>query len=121
MSDGELLQLAAKAEGRSYIKNCVWIENGFYSPLNRHERIAWNPLQNDGDAFCLMLALGLRLEYFSLDPFEVSGQPVCVITWAPGGERNRLCQTLTETGDEAHAVVRRAIVRAAAKIGGKVK
>ena len=43
------------------------------------------------------------------------------ITWASGGERNRLCQTLTETGDEAHAVVRRAIVRAAAKIVGKVK
>ena len=118
MTDQELLELAAKAAGLDYIKDCVWIENGFYSPLNRHERIAWNPLKDDGDAFRLMLDLGLRFEYFSLDPFEVSGQPVCVITWATGGERNRLCQTLTETGDEAHAVVRRAIVKAAAKIVG---
>lgn len=59
--------------------------------------------------------------FSQFDHFEVSGQPVCVITQVPVGERNRLCQTLTETGDEAHAVVRRAIVRAAAKIGGKVK
>ena len=67
-----------------------------------------------------MLNLGLRFEYFAADPFEVSGKPVCVITWAPGGKSHRLCTTLTETGDEASAVVRRAIVMAAAKIGSQM-
>ena len=115
MTDRELLILAARA---AYNEPMSWCDAEYFT---EGLLSGWNPLENNGDAFCLMLALGLRLEYFSLDPFEVSGQPVCVITWAPGGERNRLCQTLTETGDEAHAVVRRAIVRAAAKIGGKAK
>lgn len=119
MSDIELLEQAAKAINGVY----HWEVGTFFCEQdgNPVEIDGWNPLEDDSDAFRLMIALGLRLEYFSLDPFEVSGQPVCVITLAPGGERNRLCQTLTETGDEAHAVVRRAIVRAAAKIGVKVK
>jgi len=29
MIDRELLELAAKAAGLDYIKDCVWIENGF--------------------------------------------------------------------------------------------
>jgi hypothetical protein len=115
LSDIDLLEQAAKAINGVY----HWEVGTFFCEQdgNPVEIDGWNPLEDDSDAFRLMLALGLRFEYFSLDPFEVSGQPVCVITRVPGGERNRLCQTLTETGDEAHAVVRRAIVRAAAKIG----
>ena len=114
MTDRELLEMAAKAADEWPLS---WRDSpGYMDGILRR----WNPLEDDGDAFCLMLALGLRFEYFSLDPFEVSGQPVCVITWAPGGERNRLCQTLTETGDEAHAVARRAIVMAAARIGSRM-
>lgn len=44
MTDRELLENAAKAAGIDWIKDCVWIENGFYSPLAKHERISWNPL-----------------------------------------------------------------------------
>ena len=118
MSDIELLEQAARAIGGVY----HWEVGAFFGEQDGKpiEREAWSPLEDSGDAFRLMLDLGLRYEYFSLDPFEVSGKPVCVITWAPGGERNRLCRTLTETGDEAHAVVRRAIVRAAAKIGSRM-
>jgi hypothetical protein len=65
MTDRELLELAAKAAGLDYIKDCVWIENGFYSPLNRHERIAWNPLQNDDDAFRLAVKLELSIDIHS--------------------------------------------------------
>ena len=118
MSDIELLEQAARAIGGVY----HWEVGSFYGEqdFNPIEIPAWNPLENPDDAFDLMIKLGLRFEYFAVDPFEVSGKPVCVITWAPGGERNRLCRTLTETGDEAHAVVRRAIVRAAAKIGSRM-
>lgn len=93
MTDRELLELAAKAAGLDYIKDCVWIENGFYSPLNRHERIAWNPLKDDGDAFRLAARLGID------------------VTW------NR---TNRSTGDEELRVARRAIVKAAAKIGSRM-
>lgn len=118
MPDRELLEQAARAIGGVY----HWEVGTFFCEQdgNPVEIDGWNPLEDDSDAFRLMLALGLRFEYFLLDPFELSGQPVCVITLAPGGERNRLLRTLTETGDEAHAVVRRAIVMAAAKIGSQM-
>ena len=127
MTDQELIELAAKAVGikGEWVRDTAFIQArySFNVPYDNHgmmTSIEWNPLREDSDAFRLMLALGLRYEYFSLDPFELSGQPVCVIAWAPGGERNRLIRTLTETGDEAHAVARRAIVRAAAEIGRKM-
>ena len=118
MSDIELLEQAAKAINGVY----HWEVGTFFCEQdgNPVEIDGWNPLEDDSDAFRLMLDLGLRYEYFSLDPFELSGQPVCVIAWAPGGERNRLIRTLTETGDEAHAVARRAIVMAAARIGSRM-
>lgn len=114
MTDIELLEQAARAIGGVY----HWEVGSFYGEqdFNPIEIPAWNPLENSDDAFDLMIKLGLRFEYFAVDPFEVSGKPVCVITWAPGGA-GRQVVTLTETGDEAHAVVRRAIVKAAAKIG----
>ena len=117
MTDIELLEQAAKAIGGVY----HWEVGSFYGEqdFNPIEIPAWNPLENSDDAFDLMIKLGLRFEYFAVDPFEESGKPVCVISWAPGGERNRVIESLTETGDEASAVVRRVIVRAAAKIGSK--
>jgi len=39
VTDQELLELAAKAIGFDYITDFVWIEDGFYSPLNHHERL----------------------------------------------------------------------------------
>ena len=120
MTDRKLLELAAKAAGID--RGADRLEYGILvtEKTGRRSLPKWNPLENPDDAFDLMIKLGLRFEYFAVDPFEVSGKPVCVITWAPGGERNRLCRTLTETGDEAHAVVRRAIVRAAAEIGRRM-
>lgn len=93
MTDRELLELAAKAAGLDYIKDCVWIENGFYSPLNHHERVEWNPLENDGDAFRLAARLGID------------------VTW------NRANRSI---GVEELRAARRAIVRAAAELGRRV-
>lgn len=65
MTDQELLELAAKAIGFDYIKDFVWIEDGFYSPLNHHERLRWNPLQNDDDAFRLVIKLEMSVKVHS--------------------------------------------------------
>jgi hypothetical protein len=114
MTDRELLELAAKAAGIDWIKNCVWIENGFYSPLAKHERIAWNPLTNDGDALRLAVKLGIDVSfplYRKPDPPTVhAGRywDTYVSCWYPFEERK---------GEDPYAATRRAIVRAAAEIG----
>jgi hypothetical protein len=114
MTDKEMLELAAKAAGIDWIKNCVWIENGFYSPLAKHERIAWNPLTNDGDALRLAVKLGIDVSfplYRKPDPPTVhAGRywDTYVSCWYPFEERK---------GEDPYAATRRAIVRAAAEIG----
>ena len=101
-TDRELLELAAKAAGVGWIKDCVWIENGFYSPLAKHERIAWNPLIDDGDA--------LRLAVKFL--FEIDmGRGCIAIRHATG------IKVLEAFNHDPYAATRRAIVRAAAEIG----
>ena len=101
-TDRELLELAAKAAGVDWIKDCVWIENGFYSPLAKHERIAWNPLIDDGDA--------LRLAVKFL--FEIDmGRGCIAIRHATG------IKVLEAFNHDPYAATRRAIVRAAAEIG----
>jgi hypothetical protein len=109
MTDRELLELAAKAAGIDWIKDCVWIENGFYSPLAKHERIAWNPLTDDGDALRLAVNLGLKIEHYS-----VTSEGRCRVGAGTG------FPTVTYEGD-AYAATRRAIVRAAAEIGKDMK
>ncbi len=97
MTDRELLELAAKAAGIDWIKDCVWIENGFYSPLAKHERISWNPLTDDGDALRLAVKLGL----FS----------------GPEFHHFRALERFGQSPPDEYAATRRAIVRAAAEIG----
>jgi len=116
MNDRELLELAAKAAGIDWIKNCVWIENGFYSPLAKHERIAWNPLTDDGDAFRLAVKLELSI---LLRPYRVE-----VISWPQttdvlgfGIPPTPRVIEIEPYGDDPQVATRRAIVRAAAEIG----
>lgn len=114
MTDRELLEMAAKAADEWPLS---WRDSpGYMDGILRR----WNPLEDDGDAFRLMLNLSLRFEYFAVDPFEISGKPVCVITWAPGGVHNRELETLTGIGNDVSAVVRTLIVRAASKIGSRM-
>jgi hypothetical protein len=106
MTDREMLELAAKAAGIDWIKNCVWIENGFYSPLAKHERIAWNPLTNDGDALRLAVKLGLLVDVWLK-------QKVCIAS----NQGEELVDAREQFGNDPYAATRRAIVRAAAEIG----
>jgi hypothetical protein len=101
MTDRELLELAAKAAGIDWIKNCVWIENGFYSPLAKHERISWNPLTEDRDA----LRLAVRCD---IDIVHAFGTRTALAPETAG---------YVADGAEAYAATRRAIVKAAAEIG----
>jgi hypothetical protein len=109
MTDRELLEAAAKAAGIDWIKNCVWIENGFYSPLAKHERIAWNPLTDSGDAFELAVKLRLTINC-SYDDVAMCGQ-----------EFTQKDVFIERNGEDPLAATRRAIVRAAAAIGKEMK
>lgn len=117
-TDRELLELSARAAGINWIKDCVWIENGFYSPLAKHERISWNPLTNDGDALHLAVKLGISITPY---PIYNSEERHSVIA-----KQRRKSDTLREAnptevielyGDDPAAAWRRAIVRCAAEIG----
>jgi hypothetical protein len=104
MTDRQLLELAAKATGLNWITDCVWVENGFYSPLAKHERIAWNPLTDDGDALRLAVKLKMTTSYVANETWP----DVIAITGH---------QITEQVGSNPYAATRRAIVRAAAEIG----
>jgi hypothetical protein len=94
MSDKELLEAAAKAEGHAY----PWV-----LPARGGER-PWNPLTDDGDALRLAVKLVMTIEQWSEGHVYVGYRH-------PGNfehERHR---------KDPLAATRRAIVRAAAEIG----
>ena len=112
MTDGELLELAAKAAG---MKGWQWVESwgsmaekrlqgGFY--FDRY----WNPLEDDGDA--LRLAVKLVME---MDHNHAADNCLWVSVRVP---RQVFC-AVEEFADESErlSATRRAIVRAAAEIG----
>lgn len=98
MSDQELLELAAKTEGREppVDANGVWsawvgsMENGHW----------WNPLEDDGDAIRLAVKLGMDIEITDSNVYA--------------GCRGSFSQPATP---DPCAALRRAIVMAAAEIG----
>ena len=100
MNDRELLELAAKASGEL---TPSWYGNDAYfdGVLSR-----WNPLEDDGDA--LRLAVGLSLQIRQVHFAAHAGFP----------------DTFWKTElhkDNPYAATRRAIVRAAAEIGKRMK
>jgi|JI9StandDraft_2_1071091.scaffolds.fasta_scaffold360711_3 hypothetical protein len=100
MTDRELLEAAAKAAGIAL----EWNDNpGYYSdwrglPQWNH----WNPLLDDGDA--LRLAVKLKL---TLDTGDDASEAVSPIHWH-----------IEQHKGDPLAATRRAIVRAAASMGG---
>ena len=100
MTDRELLILAAAAEGHPY----PWVlpERGGERP--------WNPLQDDGDALRLAMALDMRIHPmpgFGDDCVICSTDQPRIVGWAQ-----------EKFGNDKAAATRRAIVRAAAALGG---
>lgn len=95
MSDREMLEFAAKAAGVRLEDGHHWVD-GFWT--------RWNPLTDDGDAFRLMVALGLVVDCSRPSAGEPFKQHA---VWLDGAMSNA-------------ELTRRAIVRAAAEIGRQV-
>ncbi len=99
MTDREMLELAAKANGHRF----PWF---FALEARMHE---WNPLTDDGDA--LRLAVKLRI------PTLYPGYQDITVAW---GLPNADCIEEPHAQDP-YAATRRAITRAAAEIGKAMK
>jgi hypothetical protein len=108
-TDRELLELAASAVGHKWSRKiaeeraamgliALWLlpDDGSLGST------AWNPLENDGDAFRLAVALSIK-------PKWMDGK---AWAWAVGPVR-AICRTVPLGGDPC-AATRRAIVEAAA-------
>jgi hypothetical protein len=98
MSDKELLELAAKAAGHT-ISIKTLIESG------------WNPLTDDGDAFRLMVKLGLRV--------RTRDERAIVDIYQDGGWFMEIQIGTVDSGwnKDSEGATRKAIVHAAAEIG----
>ena len=113
MTDRELLEAAAKAmrdSGDPNFRNYeVYADRVCLELGSRRGAIIgyWNPLTNDGDAFSLMVRLGLSLRRDVLD----------VGTFLRVREMNCGELGVAMLKDDPLAATRRAIVRAAAEIG----
>ena len=99
VTDCELLEAAAKAEGHTY----PWV-----MPARGGER-PWNPLTDDGDA--LRLAVNLSFTVGEHLGARHAGLPPCPDDYEDGGYPVRIAQV---DGADPYAATRRAIVRAAA-------
>ena len=111
MSDRELLELAAKAARLEYVKPADDYDGslGLSIGSNPMRTYDWNPLTDDGDA--LRLAVKLRMS---------------VSSWGAGAaavvDVNNLAPVVEpHYGDDPARATRRAIVRAAAEIGKRMK
>lgn len=95
MSDRELLEAAAKAVGLPNLR----FKRGkvFYSHAPQYGHIVWNPLEDDGDALRLAVALDMDL---------------CIES-AVG--HTRADEVYVDHGGDQEAATRRAIVLAAAE------
>ena len=103
-NERELLELAAKAEG----KNIDAETFGEYQDDHRGYVVAdgdhWNPLTDDGDALRLAVNLGIA-------PIQHLEERLCAAHWT-----DIMCR-LESYKDDPYAATRRAIVRAAAELG----
>lgn len=100
MTESEMLELAAKAAGIKPFMKC--------GP-NNEAVPSWNPLADDGDAFGMAVSLGLDICLY--------GGFVSVSTEYGGAKFSELYIN----HDSRKAATRRAIVRAAAEIGRRMK
>jgi len=103
MSDREMLELAAKAIGKVFV-----------DPMSWEEGAGWNPLEDDGDALRLAVALSFSLVFDCYPPKarDLHRASFRIRIWALGWIKEEL-----DSEEVKCAAVRRAIIRAAAEIG----
>lgn len=117
--DKDLLMLAAKAAGipvkRSRLDDPLHRDFLVEIPSPRDNSVysGWNPLTDDGDALRLAVTLNIRCGYEMNTPPELGLPRECGIATANG-------RWFAECNSDKCTAVRRAIVRAAAEIGGAV-
>ena len=106
-TDRELLEMAARAAGIDLY--AVWGEFGHFEGYRNGSLAgdAWNPLTDDGDALRLAVKLNLSADFFD--------DAICV-GCVPND--NEALQLMEPVGADPYAATRRAIVRAAAALGG---
>jgi len=109
MNDRELLELAARAAGFKPTSYCD--EEGlFLNDQNPDYGFDWwNPLTDDGDALRLAVKLDIHISLY--------GKDTGITTWIVREEAESFH---ADYGDDPCCSVRRAIVRAAAEIGGNM-
>ena len=105
MTDRELLELAAKAQGYKYMNSALWDGRDVVA-------YSWNPLTDDGDALRLAVKLGLRV--------GVGLTHTSAVIAANSDDDDSISRICAHNGDP-YAATRRAIVRAAAEIGKEMK
>jgi hypothetical protein len=114
MSDVELLELAAKAAGLDIVMGDNF---GTPWPMFRNNGAQWSPLTDDGDAFRLAVKLGQRYPCCVIGTFSRAAFPhsSASVVHRDGSET----YIEQDASDDLGAATRRAIVRAAAVIGGE--
>lgn len=120
MTDRELLELAAKAVGvclhpESAIKRSYgnWgCDTTCMICKEDPSDARWNPITNDGDALRLAVQLRLTVEVWDTTSFELA-HSCCT--------RTDINTMRVQHDSDPCAATRRAIVRAAAEIGGNMK
>jgi hypothetical protein len=119
MTDGELLEKAAKSIGLKYLKPAEGYGGEFgliagietlRSITDRCGATTWNPLADDGDALRLAVKLKLTIDYVAE---TLDGTGHCAAVWCKPRRRY-----ITEPfEDDPYAATRRAITLAAAELG----
>ena len=117
MSDRELLEKAAKAVGLHFHGHretktiaAAWVS----TTGNTDDWFCWNPLTDDGDA--LRLAVKLKIEVYQGD----NDGPCASAGYFSGNANTQRQRFMIErhSDSDPYAATRRAVVRAAAAIGG---
>lgn len=114
MSDKELLEAAAWAAGRlrphgnaDLLRSSEELRYDGNKPWFWPAGDSWNPLADDGDALRLAVKLGIRLQCVEMDHAEVD----------MGSDTDPMFWQAVSSDYDPYAATRRAIVRAAAKLG----
>ena len=131
MTDRELLELAASAAGLDvrYVKGITHLHySGFLRKTAKKTQSGfdiearWNPLENDADAFRLMVSLSISLEEdASVETSSFTHRGVTTGEYAQGVEAwvvktGRVIKAQEVYGDDPCADTRRAIVQVAAQL-----